>query len=77
MTHLANVIDSVKVSIILPPLNPVDNVSALIEALARQRLTPAEVVVIDSASTDGSPERWRDAGFRVLPIERAAFNHGS
>jgi rhamnosyltransferase len=76
VTHLANVIDSVNVSIILPTLNPGDNVSALIEAFARQRLTPAEVVVIDSASTDGSPERWRDAGFRVLTIEQAAFNHG-
>ena len=31
---------------------------------------------MDSASTDGSPERWRAAGFRVFHIERANFDHG-
>lgn len=35
-----------------------------------------EVLVVDSASTDGSPEHWRDAAFRVLTIDRSTFNHG-
>ncbi len=64
------------VSIIVPTLNPGENVPDLREGLARQRMRPSEVLIVDSASTDGSPERWRAAGFRVLGVERADFDHG-
>lgn len=64
------------VSVIVPTLNPGENLPELREALAHQRMRPSEVLIVDSASTDGSPERWRAAGFRVLVIERADFDHG-
>lgn len=67
---------SKKVSVIVPTLNPGENVSALRDALARQRLQPLEVIIVDSASTDGAPEQWRHSGARVVPIERADFDHG-
>jgi rhamnosyltransferase len=64
------------VSIVVPTLNPGKNLSELRKALVRQSLQSFEVVIVDSASTDGSPEQWRKAGFRVLDIERADFDHG-
>jgi rhamnosyltransferase len=65
-----------RVSVIVPTLNPGENLYDLRDALERQRLRPLEVIILDSASTDKSPERWRAAGYRVFHIERAAFNHG-
>src|SRR5215217_4618980 len=64
------------VSVIVPTLNPGENLPHLCEGLAYQRPRPLEVTIVDSASTDGSPERWRAAGYRVFHIERANFNHG-
>lgn len=65
------------VSIIVPTLNPGKNAAELRDALLRQRLQPLEVVVVDSASTDGSPAQWKEAGFRVIGLERARFDHGA
>lgn len=65
------------VSIVVPTMDPGEHVTELVDALLGQRLQPIEVVVVDSASTDGSPERWRGAGFRVIGIERADFDHGA
>ena len=65
-----------RVSIIVPTLNPGKNLPELQKALARQSPQPLEVVIVDSASTDGSPGRWRAAGSSVFHIERANFDHG-
>lgn len=65
-----------RVSVIIPTLNPGNGAPKLINALRRQRIQPLEIVVIDSASIDGSPQHWRDAGFKVLVIARSDFNHG-
>ena len=67
---------SKSVSVIVPTLNPGDNLPALQEALTHQRLRPLEVIIVDSASTDQSPEKWQTAGFRVFSIQRSSFNHG-
>lgn len=67
---------SESVSIIVPTLNPGDNLPALRDALEHQRLEPLEVLIVDSSSTDASPQRWRKAGFRVLSIDRSDFDHG-
>src|SRR5215212_6246450 len=64
------------VSVIVPTLNPGENLPRLLEGLASQRPRPLEVIILDSASTDGSPERWSAAGFCVFHIERDEFNHG-
>jgi rhamnosyltransferase len=37
---------------------------------------PEQVLIVDSSSTDGTPEMARAEGFQVCSIPRADFNHG-
>jgi rhamnosyltransferase len=46
-------------------------------ALQAQTLHPEEVIVVDSASTDGTAELARASGARVVHIERNNFRHGA
>jgi glycosyltransferase involved in cell wall biosynthesis len=60
---------------------PVRNGGALLgralEALRAQRLErDVELVVADSASTDGSGELARRHGARVIPVDPSSFSHG-
>ncbi|GGJ35357.1 glycosyltransferase family 2 protein [Deinococcus roseus] len=65
------------ICLVLPTLNPKPHQQEFLRRLQAQKF-PAEVqlqvVVVDSASTDGTLEGWK--GFEVLPIERKDFNHG-
>lgn len=47
---------SQRVSVVVAIYNEADNVEALLEALDRQSVPPAEVVIVDDGSTDRSPE---------------------
>ncbi len=65
------------VSVVIPTLNAGERFPKLLAALNDQQMPGGvEVVVIDSASTDGTPERAQGAGAQVLSIPRSAFNHG-
>lgn len=64
-------------TVIIPTLNAVDTIDALLDALAGQTLPPDEIVVVDSASNDGTLERAHaHAGVRAVSIAREAFDHG-
>jgi glycosyltransferase involved in cell wall biosynthesis len=52
------------VSVASTVLNEVDDIDALIESLARQTLPPAEIIVVDGGSTDGTWERLEAAGLK-------------
>jgi len=60
----------------MPTLNGGARFRACLAALAAQVPAPAAVVVIDSGSTDGTPDAARRAGARVLEIPPAEFDHG-
>jgi rhamnosyltransferase len=62
-----------KVSVIIPTLNPGPALSKLAAMLEQQTLPPTEVIVIDSASEhlNGVPARWK-----IIPISRETFDHG-
>ncbi|HEV8535088.1 MAG TPA: glycosyltransferase family 2 protein [Candidatus Limnocylindria bacterium] len=64
------------VSVVLPCLNEIDNVAAVV-AEAKDALCEAgvegEVVVCDNGSTDGSPEAAAAAGARVVPERRRGY----
>ncbi|MGA2966470.1 MAG: glycosyltransferase [Terriglobales bacterium] len=49
------------VSVISTVLNEADDIGALVESLMRQTLAPAEVIIVDGGSTDGTWERLEAA----------------
>lgn len=64
------------VSVIIPTWNAGPGVVRLVEALRGQDVPPAEIVAVDSGSTDGTRERLRRAGVRVIETSPGSFNHG-
>ncbi len=64
------------VSIVIPTLNGGIELDWLVRKLLSQRAVRAvEVVIVDSGSTDGSHERARAAGARVIEIPPSEFSH--
>jgi rhamnosyltransferase len=74
---LAWVVDPACVSVVIPTLNAGPYLAALLPALAKQGLDPAQFLVIDSESTDDGPKAFRAFGAQVFGIERRTFNHGA
>ena len=65
------------VSVVIPTLDAGQGLAGLLEAVHAQQVPGGvELVVIDSGSRDGTPERARGAGARVLSIPRRHFDHG-
>lgn len=65
------------ISVLIPVRNGGDELVRCLEAIAAQRIDAEfEVLVIDSASTDGTPQRAREHGARVHAIEPGEFHHG-
>ena len=59
------------VSVVSTVLNESDDIDGLVESLMRQTLAPAEVIIVDGGSTDGTWERLEDARTRyptLVPI---------
>lgn len=65
-----------RVSIVIPTLNALPYLPALLQAFRRQRPeAPAEIILVDSGSLDGTVEHVAGVeGVRVVTIER--FTHG-
>ncbi len=63
-------------TVCVPTLNAADQWEEFAAALNAQSVAPQRVIVIDSESTDGTPELARREGFYVLPIARKEFRHG-
>ena len=65
------------ISVIIPTLNAQKYIEKLIDKLKAQKLEQElEIIVIDSASDDKTAQIARDAGVRVLEINRDEFDHG-
>jgi rhamnosyltransferase len=63
-------------AVVVPTFNAAKLWSGFNEGLRRQGLEPQQILIVDSSSTDGTPELARAAGYRVLSIARSEFNHG-
>jgi glycosyltransferase involved in cell wall biosynthesis len=64
------------ISIIIPTYNGGDIFKKCLSAIAAQQYDgPVELIVIDSGSTDGTPEAARDSGAHVMSIPKAEFHH--
>lgn len=68
--------DQGRLMIVIPTLNAAPYLSALLPALARQGIPTERYLVIDSQSTDGTREAFRNFGATVVEIDRSTFNHG-
>jgi len=65
------------ISVILPVRNGGSDLSRCLAAIARQEVSePVEVIVVDSGSTDGSPDVARRAGANVIEIPHRDFTYG-
>lgn len=65
-----------RVAVIVPTLNAAKHWPVFHEGLKNQGLSPSQVWVVDSASLDNTQNLVRAAGYHLLCIERAEFNHG-
>ncbi len=63
-------------AIVVPTLNAAGYWPAWHEAINRQQAKPLTLLCLDSESADGTAEAVCQAGFRVIKIKRAAFDHG-
>lgn len=73
---LGEVGPSLKISVILPTFQAAAYWPAWLAAIQQQTL-PAELVVVDSSSTDGTADLARAAGARVAVIPQTSFDHGA
>lgn len=64
-------------SVCVPTLNAAAQWKEFVDALRAQTLVPQQVIIIDSESSDSTPELARREGFRLVPIARQDFRHGS
>lgn len=65
------------VSVIIPTRNPGEQLRPLLEALLCQTRKPDEIIVVDSASEDGTVEVCREfPEVTLLPIPKGEFDHG-
>lgn len=67
---------TIKFGLVIPTLNSGEWVDELISAIKAQDQSPESVVVIDSASEDGSDKVFLKNGFEVIRIDRSEFDHG-
>lgn len=65
-----------KTLVIVPTLNAASTWSEFSAALLRN-ISADRVLIIDSNSADDTAELARQSGFRIQPISRAEFNHGT
>ncbi|MGH2922414.1 MAG: glycosyltransferase family 2 protein, partial [Solirubrobacterales bacterium] len=66
------------ISVVIPVRNAGEDLRRCLEEIARQRTADeVEIVVVDSASTDGSAALARTLGARVHEIPVEEFDHGA
>lgn len=63
------------ISVVVPTLNGGEAFIRLMEALRTQSV-PAEILVVDSSSTDGTGTQAEARGARIITVRREDFDHG-
>ncbi len=69
-------LDLSSIAVIIPTLNAASEWPSLTQAINTQGISPRQVLIVDSESTDGTPEAARRCGFCLKQISRTKFNHG-
>lgn len=68
--------NSYRIGLIVPTLNAGSLWQNWLSAVNQQSLQPHRKLVVDSSSTDHTPQLARQNGFEVITIDRGNFNHG-
>lgn len=64
-------------TVIIPTLNAGPQLGKLLDVLSTQTIPPDEILVVDSASDDGTPALAAEhSGVRLIQISRQDFDHG-
>ena len=63
-------------AVVIPTYNAEKHWATLSAALDGQGLSPEQVLIIDSSSTDRTADLARAAGYRLISIPSAEFHHG-
>lgn len=66
----------IRYGVLVPTLNAGSHWSAWLGALCAQTLSPEEVLVIDSGSSDQTVTMATKAGHTIINVARCTFNHG-
>lgn len=67
-----------KISLIIPTLNAQGEIGPLLDNLLVQSRVPDQIIVVDSASDDGTVEEVAArSGVELIEIKRSDFNHGA
>ena len=67
-----------RLSVVIPTKNGASTLGPLLESLRRQRIDrPAEIIVVDSGSTDGTRDLAHTWADQVLDVPADQFNHGT
>lgn len=69
--------DKEAITIIIPTYNAGQEFESLLGSLKNQTLKPAQIIVIDSESTDGTSDVARRQNCKVITIDRKDFDHGA
>ena len=64
-------------AIVIPTCNAAPHWEAMYAGLERQAISPDQVLVIDSSSTDETQDLVQQAGYRLKVIPRVSFRHGA
>lgn len=68
--------EALTVSVVIPTRDAGEEFRQTLEAIRGQRGISAELVVVDSGSSDGTAALAREYGARTISIPPASFNHG-
>ena len=66
-----------KVAVIIPTMNGEPKIAQLLNSLSKQSFQSFKVILIDSASSDGTVSIANDFKVEIISIERRDFNHGA
>ncbi len=66
----------VKASIVIRSYNEAKHIRKLILGIRAQTLPAHEIILVDSGSTDGTPEIALAMGVQVVPIDKRQFTFG-
>lgn len=66
-----------KISVLIFTYNAGREFSSLLDGLQKQTVKPAQILVVDSESADGTAELAESRNCKVITINRANFDHGT